>query len=168
MISDYLSYVIVGITGFTSGAIMQFGILKVKGRKVVIPFIESSSRNLTVLAIVLGLMSLFTIVQVEQSAQRFEDCQVQFQEALKYNTDLTARERDLTRQKDRTEEEARKSITDLVFGLTTAKSAADRNALVQRFLDDSKRQNDLLAEIEHERGDLTANRTPYPEPRCGL
>ena len=168
MISDYLSYVIVGITGFTSGAIMQFGILKVKGRKVVIPFIESSSRNLTMLAIVLGLMSLFTIVQVDQSSTRFEDCQVQFQEALRYNTDLTSQERDLTRQKDRTEEDARKSIVDFVFGLTNAKRAEERSALVQRFLDDTKRQNDLLAEIEHERGNLTANRAPYPEPRCGL
>ena len=168
MISDYLSYAIVGITGFTSGAIMQFGILKVKGRKVVIPFIESSSRNLTILAIVLGLMSLFTIVQVEQATERYNNCQVQFQEALKYNTDLTSRERELTRQKDRTEEEARKSITDLVFGLTTAKTPEERGSLVQRFLDDTRRQNDLLATIEHERGDLTANRTPYPEPRCGL
>ena len=167
MISDYLSYVIVGVTGFTSGAIVQFGILKVKGRKVVIPFIESNSRNLTILAIVLGLMSLFTIVQVDQSSTRFEDCQAQFQEALKYNSDIAIQERALTRQKDRTEEEARKTISDLVFGLTTADTTEERSALVRRFLDDTKRQNDLLATIEHERADLTANRADYPEPRCG-
>lgn len=167
MISDYLSYVIVGVTGFTSGAIMQFGFLKVKGRKVVIPFIESSSRNLTMLAIVLGLMSLFTIVQVDQSAKRYEDCQVQFQEALRWNTEITNQERSLTRQKDKTEEEARQSITDLVFGVVNAPQP-ERTAVVQKFLDDTKRQNERLAEIEHERAELTANRTPYPEPRCGL
>lgn len=166
MISDYLSYVIVGITGFTSGAIMQFGFLKVKGRKVVIPFIESSSRNLTMLAIVLGLMSLFTIVQVDQSAKRYESCQVQFQEALKYNTDITAQERSLTRQKDKTEEEARQSLRDLIFGLT--QENPDGPALVGKFYSDTTRQNKQLAEIEHERAELTANRTPYPEPRCGL
>ena len=168
-LSDYLSYLVVGLVSFTFGAITQFGYLKMKGRKVVIPFIEHTSRNMTILAISLAAISLFTIVSVETTAKQYRDCQSQFQAALKYNTSIAADVRDLTVQKDTIEKSSRANIVNFVVAVSAAGASPEaRRAAFEEFVDTSTRLNDQLDRTEADRANLEANREPYPEPKCGL
>lgn len=167
-LSDYLAYLVVGIVSFTFGAVSQIGYLKLKGRKVVIPFIEHSSRNMTVMAIALAAMSLFTIVSVETAARQYRDCQEQFQAALKYNTDVASDVRALTAEKDTIEKSSRGAIITFVVAAGAATTPEEGRAAFEEFIDTTTRLNDQLDRVESKRASLEADREPYPEPRCGL
>lgn len=173
IVSDYISYAIVAVLGFVTGFAFRLGSLKVGGKEVVVPFIASSSRNFTLCAIGLALLSLFTIVQVDRNNAQTTDCQVQFQTALKYNTELSAQERDLNQRKDVVEQEARESISGLIQDVTnwaTAVPPLTQEQKLQVFIDYNRRsleQKQALDKIDQERKDITASRAPYPEPKCG-
>lgn len=173
IVSDYISYAIVAVLGFVTGFAFRLGSLKIGGKEVVVPFIASSSRNFTLCAIGLALLSLFTIVQVDRNNAQTTDCQVQFQTALSYNTTLTAQERDLNQRKDAVEQAARENIADLVLGLTKSitsvppQTPEDRIQLLIQFNQKSAQQKQEIENIENERKQITANRAPYPEPKCG-
>jgi cell division protein FtsB len=173
IVSDYLSYAIVAVLGFVTGFAFRLGSLKIHGKEVVVPFIASSSRNFTLCAIGLALLSLFTIVQVDRNNAQTTDCQVQFQTALSYNTTLTAQERDLNQRKDAVEQAARESISQLVLDITNWATTSPPPTIeqrLQRFQEYNKQsaeQKQALDNIEHERNEITAARAPYPEPKCG-
>lgn len=173
IVSDYISYAIVAVLGFVTGFAFRLGSLKVGGKEIVVPFIASSSRNFTLCAIGLALLSLFTIVQVDRNNAQTTDCQVQFQTALSYNTTLTAQERDLNQRKDAVEQAARESISQLVLDITnsaTVQPPMTPQERLQYFIEYNKRsaeQKQQLADIEKERKEITASRAPYPEPQCG-
>jgi hypothetical protein len=167
-VSFYLSYLVVGVAGFTTGALTQLGYLKAKGRKVIIPFIEHSSRNFTVLAIALAFMSLFTIASVESASREYRDCQAQFQEALKYNTDLSQEQRALAIQQDSIEKSTRAAVVNFVVTVGSSDDAEERRQAFEDFVDTSTRLNDQLDRVESEVAKLETNRAPYPEPNCGL
>lgn len=171
--ADYISYAIVGVLGFITGFAFRLGSLKIHNKEVVVPFIASSSRNFTLCAIGLALLSLFTIVQVDRNNSQAVDCQIQFQTALKYNTDLTSQERDLNTRKDLVEQEARESISGLIQDVTnwaTAVPPLTPDQKLQVFVDynvKSAQQKEAINQIEKERKEISASRAPYPEPKCG-
>lgn len=171
--ADFISYAIVAVLGFVAGFAFRIGTLKIHNKEIVVPFIASSSRNFTLCAIGLALLSLFTIVQVDRNNSQSVDCQIQFQSALKYNTDLTAQERELNTRKDQVEQEARESISGLIQDVTnwaTTVPPLTQEQKLQVFIDyntKSAQQKKAIEDIEKERRDISANRAPYPEPKCG-
>lgn len=163
--SDLISYLIVGALGFISGFVWRLGTLKIHGKEVVLPFIGSNSRNFTLVAIVLALLSLFTIVQVDRSNTENVRCQVEFQTVLKYNAEITNQERPLNDRLDKAQKEADQALTDFVHNILVP--GTDNRAEL-KVLDDKRTaaQNEIN-QVEKERKILTESRAPYPEPRCG-
>lgn len=163
--SDLISYLIVGALGFISGFVWRLGTLKIHGKEVVMPFIGATSRNFTLVAIVLALLSLFTIVQVDRSNTENVRCQVEFRSVLKYNADITNQERPLNERRDRAQFDSNQALTDFVHLLLTP--GVDVRAEL-KVLDDKRTaaQNEIN-QIEKERKVLTESRAPYPEPHCG-
>lgn len=164
--SDLISYLIVGALGFISGFVWRLGTLKIHGKEVVLPFIGANSRNFTLVAIVLALLSLFTIVQVDRSNTENVRCQVEFQTVLKYNAEITNQERPLNDRLDKAQKEADQALTDFVHNILVP--GTDNRAEL-KVLDDKRTaaQNEIN-QVEKERKILTESRAPYPEPRCGL
>lgn len=117
--SELISYLIVGALGFISGFVWRLGTLKIHGKEVVLPFIGANSRNFTLVAIVLALLSLFTIVQVDRSNTENTRCQVEFQAVLKYNADITTQERPLNERRDKAQFDSNQALTDFVHLLLT-------------------------------------------------
>lgn len=163
--SDLISYLIVGALGFISGFVWRLGTLKIHGKEVVLPFITSNSRNFTLVAIVLALLSLFTIVQVDRSNTENTRCQVEFQTVLKYNTEITTQERPLNERRDKAQFDSNQALTDFVHLLLTPD--VDVRAEL-KVLDDKRTaaQNEIN-QVEKERKVLTESRAPYPSPHCG-
>lgn len=163
--SELISYLIVGALGFISGFVWRLGTLKIHGKEVVLPFIGATSRNFTLVAIVLALLSLFTIVQVDRSNTENVRCQVEFQTVLKYNAEITTQERPLNERRDKAQFDSNQALTDFVHLLLTP--GVDVRAEL-KVLDDKRTaaQNEIN-QVEKERQVLTESRAPYPEPHCG-
>lgn len=163
--SELISYLIVGALGFISGFVWRLGTLKIHGKEVVLPFIGATSRNFTLVAIVLALLSLFTIVQVDRSNTENVRCQVEFQTVLKYNADITTQERPLNERRDKAEALADQALSEFVH-IILQPGVDVREQL--KILDQKRSQSQQdIALAEKERRVLTESRAPYPEPQCG-
>lgn len=173
MIGEILSYGIAGLVGFLTGVTVQFGYLKAHGKRIVLPFISNSSRTITLAAIGLALLSLFTIVQVERSDQERTSCQVQFQTALAYNTDLNKQETALRDRERAAQAEYDDATGDLIFEVAELIRDEPRDVMTNqapftKFID---RRNAVTLEkdaIDQERQANQQDRKPYPTPTCGM
>lgn len=173
MIGMFLSYGIAGLVGFLTGVTVQFGYLKAHGKRIVLPFISNSSRTITMAAIGLALLSLFTIVQVERSDAERTSCQTQFQEALAYNTMLNKQDRDLATRERAASAESRDAIGDLILDITGVYGRtppATQEETLQIFGVYNQRQaavTEEFAQVDRDREEINTKRAPYPEPACG-
>lgn len=173
MIEFILSYGIAAILGFLVGVTVQLGYLKAHGKRVILPFIDNSKRTVTLAAIGLALLSLFTIFQVERSDQEREQCQAQFQNALRYNTNLNIEENELRGRERSVQNDLNNADGDLIFEIAAMVGNGQRSTpeeLQAPFLKYIERRNEAQAEfddIEKERADNLAARKPYPEVNCG-
>lgn len=167
------NYIIVGSAGFLVGLMVEFGYLRIMGHRIILPFITGSSRNFTIAAVLLAMISLTTIYNVERTATATAECNEQFRAALKYNTDIAAetreisdRVRDLQVQRRRALDEAFAHIGESVRRPDRDRSgtaeAVERYNIAARIL--SERYDKLVAY----QAELNRNRKSYPEPSCGL
>ncbi|QLF84002.1 membrane protein [Gordonia phage Upyo] len=162
-----VNYLLVGVIGFLSGTIVTFGYRKIRGRKVILPFIENTARNITIGAVILGLLSLTTIYNVERSDAAKERCDREFRTALAYNTAVTAQQRDLDAREDHLDGETRLNLNNALRRIVT--SPSDENTL-QVVADYNRRASEIdsqFASLDAERARLEKERKPYPEPSCG-
>lgn len=159
--------------GALAGFMVQVGWYEFHGRRVVLPFIARTSRNLTIMAMVLGAISLVTVVQVQVVTSQSTRCDQEFRSALKYNTDLGASTRDLDTRERMARDDGRVAIADLVRDLTVRLTTPppptvdDTASLLARY---NYRAEDVAKRLEHlniERDAVNAQRAPYPEPTCG-
>ncbi|MCF8605162.1 hypothetical protein L5I01_17550 [Gordonia sp. HY442] len=167
-----LDYIVVGVSGFVLGMIAEWGILKVKGHRVTLPFISSTSRNFTIMAILLAVISLGTIYNVEKTSSAAADCNRQFREALAYNTAVARETRDV-QDRARSITTERRQLLDSTFTKvalalddpTRPNAAAEA---IKEYVEQSgqltKRYDDLTAYQQT----LDKDRRAYPEPNCGL
>ena len=172
MIGEILSYGIAGLVGFMTGVTVQFGYLKAHGKRIVLPFISSSSRTITLAAIGLALLSLFTIVQVERSDQERTACQVQFQTALAYNTDLNKQDTALRDRERAAQAEYDDATGDLIFEVAALIGDEPRDVTTNTapFTKFNERREAVTAELDQIQADrmkAQQDRKPYPEPNCG-
>jgi hypothetical protein len=165
IVSDYISYAIVAVLGFVTGFAFRLGSLKVHGKEIVVPFIASSSRNFTLCAIGLAMLSLFTIVQVDRANTENVQCQVEFQTVLKYNTEINSQERPLNERRDKAQYDSNQALTDFVHSLLVP--GVDVRAGLKILDDKRTAAQDEINRVEQERSDLIASRAAYPEPHCG-
>lgn len=89
------SYVLVAAVGMVFGFVLELGYAHIRGRRIIVPFIPSSSRNFTIGGIAFGIVALVTVIQVNVSDAREAQCNREQRAALAYNTGVTAEQRAL-------------------------------------------------------------------------
>ena len=163
------AYALVGVAGYVGGFMTSVGYYHSKGHRIILPVISKTSRNFTVMVIALALMSLATIVQTEHNAAQSEQCDRQFREALRYNTDIAAQERGLADRERTVNADARTALADWFAAIITL-PAGQRDEGIRVTIEYNDRAAEVatkLQDLEHERETLAEARTPYPEPSCG-
>ena len=163
-----MNYVIVALVSFLIGFITELGYLYIRGRRILVPFISATSRNFTIAAVALSLVALMTIVNVQQSADKSAECDRQFREALKHNTDLTSEQRDITNRARDIAADQRVLLDQLFAQLPAALGDAQK---VQILVSD---YNSRAAQLSKDfdrliayRNSLDKSHKSYPEPACG-
>lgn len=162
------NYLLVSAISFLLGFIIDLGYLHWRGHKIVMPFISASSRNFTIAAIVFSLIALMTVVNVSNSQEESAECNRQFREALKYNTEVTAEQRDLNNRAADISADRRVLLDKTFVDIGTA--IGDPVKVRQVIGDYNVRAAGLAREYDRliaQRQALDRNRKPYPEPECG-
>ncbi|QDF17973.1 hypothetical protein SEA_CLARK_24 [Gordonia phage Clark] len=162
------NYVIVGAGGFLTGLMVELGYLKVKGRRILLPFISPTARNFTIAAILLAVISLTTVYNVDQTGREAAECDRQFREALRYNTNLTAQQRQLDEHEDALDGKTRENLNRALRNVAAA--AGHREDVLAAITNYNEVAAAIDAEFDQlyvEREQINAERKPYPEPTCG-
>lgn len=165
------NYLLVSAISFLFGFVIEVGWLHWRGHRVLVPFISSSSRNITIAAIAVAMMSLLTIVNVQHQADRTAECDKQFREALKWNTDIAADQRRLDDEAREKTADRRKLLDDTFSNMSQAITRGDSAAVRQVIADYNAKVQILTNEsdkIASERAAVDRTRKPYPEPTCGM
>ncbi|QOC55722.1 membrane protein [Gordonia phage Archimedes] len=162
-----MNYLIVALVSFSIGFITELGYLYIRGRRILVPFISATSRNFTIAAVALSLVALMTIVNVQQSADKSEECDRQFREALKYNTDLTAQQRTLDEHEDALDAQARRNINRVIREVSESTSRPDSLRALVGYNTQAAILDREYAKVDAERVRLNNSRKTYPEPTCG-
>lgn len=164
------NYVFVSVGSFLAGNIVTLGYLKWRGYKIVIPHINSSSRNMTIFAIILALVTLATVLNQEANQRETERCNNEFRAALKYNTEVTAEQRDVNDRAQKISRD-RREILDEMFvdiGETIEGNPGRISDIVSTYNVRAQELGREYDELIAYRSSLDKKRTPYPEPSCGL
>jgi hypothetical protein len=172
-------YVVIFVVGFLAGWMTTLGVARHRGHKIVLPFITDSSRNFTIMATVLALLSLYSIVQIERSNSRDEaravatqECFTKFAGALSYNADGVGVElRKLENERISLNDRFRVQTGDLVQGIASAlaqgqPTPGQLDAVLGPFNVETDRIDSRLSQIADETARLNAQRAPYPSPVC--
>ena len=162
------NYVLTAALSFLLGFITELGYLRFRGRRIILPFIPSTSRNFTLAAIALSIVVLFTVIQVSVSDEKSERCDREFREALTYNASLTAEQRRISDRAADISSERRKLLdqTFVQIGAVVGdfpavwKVVSDYNTEARALADEYDR-------LQAEKTRLDADRKPYPDPECG-
>lgn len=161
------------VFGAVGGFMVQVGWYEFHGRRVIVPFISRSARNFTIIAMALAVLSFATIVQSFVNANRAEDCDRQFREALAYNTELNSGTRALDDRQRQAQDDSRRATANLVKDLATRISTPppptrdETVDILNVYNAKAKTVAETLERIDAERDALNAARKPYPEPTCG-
>lgn len=161
------TYAVTAVVCFAFGLVVDWGYARIRGRKVLIPYVARSARNVTVAAVMLMAVTVSSAIQMGVNERADALCNREFRTALDYNTAITADQRDLD---IRTEElnAARHAVIDNVFvKLGEGVDPASFKALVVQYNTDTARINTEIKHLAVERENLDKNRKPYPEPTCG-
>lgn len=165
-----MNYAIVAMVAFLLGYITEIGVLMIRGRRILVPFISASSRNFTLAAVALSLVALLTIVNIQTTNDEAAACDRQFREALRYNTDLTAEQRDLNARATQISADRRVLLDKLFANLPTAIESSGRTSVYQLVSNYNVQAAQLAREYDRliaYRNSLDKTRKPYPEPTCG-
>lgn len=161
------------VFGVLGGFIVQVGWYEVHGRRVILPFVSRSSRNFTVIAMALAVLSFATIVQSAISSNRAETCDREFRTALAYNTELNIGTRSLDERGRAAQERSRTATATLVRDLATRiatpppPSRDETVAILNTYNQTAVQVANELDRLAEERAAIDAARKPYPEPTCG-
>ena len=161
------NYVIVGAGGFLTGLMVELGYLKVKGRRILLPFISPTARNFTIAAILLAVISLTTVYNVDRTGREAAECDRQFREALRYNTNLTAQQRQLDEHEDALDGKTRENLNRALREVAAAAGREEAFAAIARYNDVAAGIDAEFVRLYQEREQINADRKPYPEPTCG-
>lgn len=162
------NYVLTAALSFLLGFITELGYLRFRGRRIILPFIPSTSRNFTLAAIALLIVVLFTVIQVSASDEKSERCDREFREALTYNTSLTAEQRRISDRAADISSERRKLLdqTFVQIGAVVGDFPAVRK-VVSDYNTEARALSDEYDRLQAEKTRLDADRKPYPDPECG-
>lgn len=160
------NYVLTAALSFLLGFIAELGYLRIRGRRIIMLFIPSTSRNFTLAAIALSIVVLFTVIQVSAADQEAEKCDREFRQALAYNTSLTAEQRRISDRANDISADRRKLLDQTFVDLGA--SVGDFPAVRKVVSDYNTRARALSDEyVEAEKSRLDKERKPYPDPECG-
>lgn len=162
------NYVLTAALSFLLGFITELGYLRFRGRRIILPFIPSTSRNFTLAAIALSIVVLFTVIQASVSDEKSERCDREFREALTYNTSLTAEQRRISDRAADISSERRKLLdqTFVQIGAVVGDFPAVRK-VVSDYNTEARALADEYDRLQAEKTRLDADRKPYPDPECG-
>ena len=162
------NYILTAALSFLLGFITELGYLRFRGRRIILPFIPSTSRNFTLAAIALSTVVLFTVIQVSASDQKAAECDREFREALTYNTSLTAEQRRISDRAADISSERRKLLdqTFVQIGAVVGDFPAVRK-VVSDYNTEARALADEYDRLQAEKTRLDADRKPYPDPECG-
>lgn len=164
-----MNYLIVAVISFTLGFIVELGYLYVRGRRILVPFISATSRNFTIAAVVLSLVALMTVINVSNASEKTAECNRQFREAIKYNTELTSEQHDINARATEISAD-RRILLDQTFTALTAALDQPGRGDIQRVISNYNEKAATYAK-EYDRliayrNSLDTKRKPYPEPTC--
>lgn len=162
------NYVLTAALSFLLGFIAELGHLRIRGRRIIMLFIPSTSRNFTLAAIALSIVVLFTVIQVSAADEKSERCDREFREALTYNTSLTAEQRRISDRAADISSERRKLLdqTFVQIGAVVGDFPAVRK-VVSDYNTEARALADEYDRLQAEKTRLDADRKPYPNPECG-
>jgi hypothetical protein len=172
---EVLSQVMGFLIGVVVGMLIKFGYLHIRGRRILIPFVSHSSRNFTIVGVVLVTLSLLTIVNVELNARESAECDRQFRAALTYNVGVTREQDEITERARGISAERRALLDDTFIRIGRSLSADDPvqrtagvNDAVDHYVREAKTLSQDYDELLKYRDGLNSKRKAYPEPLCGL
>lgn len=162
------NYVLTAALSFLLGFIAELGYLRIRGRRIILLFIPSTSRNFTLAAIALSIVVLFTVIQVSASDQKAEKCDREFRQALAYNTSLTAEQRRISDRATDISSDRRKLLdrTFVDIGASIGDVPAVRK-VVTDYNTQARALSDEYERLQAEKMRLDQDRKPYPDPECG-
>ncbi|UEA57314.1 hypothetical protein LK459_11715 [Gordonia otitidis] len=162
------NYVLTAALSFLLGFIAELGYLRIRGRRIILLFIPSTSRNFTLAAIALSIVVLFTVIQVSVSDQKAAECDREFREAITYNTSVTAEQRRITDRATDISSDRRKLLdqTFVDLGAVVGDFPAVRK-VVSDYNTQARALSDEYERLQAEKSRLDKERKPYPDPECG-
>lgn len=164
---DNLNDLLIVVCSFLMGFAVDLGYRwKWRGRKIVVPYIAVRARNATIFAAVLGLISVGTVINVATAQHATEVCNVEFREALKYNTDLTAQQRDLDEREDALDAQVRRNLNEVLRAVAAADTRQETLDAIATYNAAAVGIDTQFDNLDRTRIELNSERKPYPEPRC--
>lgn len=163
------NYVLTAALSFLLGFIAELGYLRIRGRRIIMLFIPSTSRNFTLAAIALSIVVLFTVMQVSAADQEAEKCDREFRQALAYNTSLTAEQRRISDRANDISADRHKLLdqTFVDLGASVGDFPAVRKVVVSDYNTQARALSDEYERLQAEKSRLDKERKPYPDPECG-
>lgn len=161
-------YLVSGALGWAFGMVTNYRRAQIAGVSVVVPFISRSSRNFTIMIVVLSAITMFSVVSGQIQRKHMDDCTAQFQAVIRYNADLNRQDRELERRDDKLREERDDLLDELVTGLTLPDNQGNALLLLRTYQERVDRNSDDRAKLDAERAEVQKEReqNPYPEPKC--
>lgn len=159
--------------GIVIGNMFTAGRFKWRNRSYVVPYIPKSGKNITIVAFVLVILSVFAVVNTSVSNARQTNCNSEFRRVIAERAQITAEDSKLASKADMltiTENDAR---VEYLQGVVN--SGVDGNSSTQARIDAAKKYLQVSLEVAVERKSLNdqkqkliAQRTanPIPEPKC--
>lgn len=152
-----LTILVSGIVGYAAGTIVSYRRARLLGHSWVLPVVERSTRNFTIVVLTLSLLTVTTVVQsaVDQAEQ--ERCNTEFRRVLAERAATTA-EDTAVNVRDKA------ALDDAVQQLIDNAASGGREAslsTLQGYLDQREESREIQRANEERRA-----QNPYPEPRC--
>ncbi|UTN91785.1 membrane protein [Gordonia Phage Sampson] len=165
---DNVNDLLIVVCSFLLGFAVDLGYRwKIRGHKIPLPYIAVRARNATIFAAILGLISVGTVINVAAAEHASEQCNVEFREALAYNTDLTAQQRQLDEQEDALDAQVRRNLNEVLRAVASATSREDTIDAINRYNDAAVGIDRQFDQLDRTRIEINTARKPYPEPTCG-
>ena len=153
------------------GAVLGVVFTKNKTKKGhTVPVIEKTTRNFTLMTVVLMVISLVAVGNTAYSANKQATCNSEFRRVIKERSDITIQDGVLRDKLDDSSSEGFDALHDLVLSLlsqpplTTEQLNAQIGEL-NTVLSDNLDERQQIKVTQKELADQRA-RNPYPDPRC--
>lgn len=162
------TYILVSVVSFLLGFIVELGVLRIRGRRIILPFISSTSRNFTIAAIALSVITLGTVINAAVTQDHIDQCNREVREALTYNVNISDQQRQLNDRASGISADRRKLLDKTFISIGEALGNPDRvRAIVTEYNTEARALSTEYEHLQEERAKLDQDRKPYPDPRCG-